>query len=314
MTTIVGDWLVVEKLAKSGAKKMWTHHGNSSFYLLELHFFLNWSFCQKTVGLLGSSIGCFSTFSFHFWCILGGSVWNIMKSNLFRFMQNEFDPQWTNIDFFHSISTLPPGMHPKLTEHWRYCMQNSQLATKSHVDELEDNFIEKRMRTWTFWSSLIQYPSNICESGIMAMVTWGLPCMKDPLHGGVKPWLKPTCLMRPSNLPDLHRFFHLEEDRQAWPQQSKPEPELPHWALGSQARVPSYHSAKTPNLLGYFNHTSSQKESYRVPIKIRHSHRISLANRVILSNSSTWLVLVESWLFCIQHLPCSVSFRCMLEV
>ena len=158
----------------------------------------------------------------------------------------------------------------------------ANFLPKSHVDELEDNFIKKQMRTWTFWGSLIQYPSNFCESGIMAMVTWGLPCMKDPLHGGVKPWLKPTCLMRPSNLPDLHRFFHLEEDRQAWPQQSKPEPELPHWALGSQARVPSYHSVKTPNLLGYFNHISSQKESYQVTIKIRHSHRISLANRVIL--------------------------------
>ena len=116
------------------------------------------------------------------------------------------------------------------------------------------------MRTWTFWGSLIQYPSTFYEFGMMAMMTWGLPCMKDPLHGGVKPWLKPTCLMRPSNLPDLHRFSHLEEDRQAWPQQSKPEPELPHWALGSQARVPSYHSAKTPNLLGYFNHISSQKD------------------------------------------------------
>ena len=40
---------------------------------------------------------------------------------------------------FHvQTSTLPLGMHQKLTKHERFYKQNNQLPTKSH-DELEDN-------------------------------------------------------------------------------------------------------------------------------------------------------------------------------
>ena len=37
----------------------------------------------------------------------------------------------------------------------------------------------------------------------------------------------------------------------------------------------------------------------------------AICDSIDLSSNSTWL-LVGSWLFCIQHLPFSVSFRCML--
>jgi hypothetical protein len=37
-------------------------------------------------------------------------------------------------------STLPPRMHHKLTKHGRFCKQNNQLPTKTHV-ELKENSI-----------------------------------------------------------------------------------------------------------------------------------------------------------------------------
>jgi hypothetical protein len=40
--------------------------------------------------------------------------------------------------FFVQTSTLPPWMHHKLTKHGRFCKQNNQLPTKTHV-ELKDN-------------------------------------------------------------------------------------------------------------------------------------------------------------------------------
>jgi hypothetical protein len=42
--------------------------------------------------------------------------------------------------FFIQTSTLPPHMHQKLTKCGRFCKQNNQLPTTSHV-ELEDNSI-----------------------------------------------------------------------------------------------------------------------------------------------------------------------------
>ena len=42
--------------------------------------------------------------------------------------------------FYVQTSTLRPRMHQKLTNHGKFCMQNNQLPTKSHV-ELKDNSI-----------------------------------------------------------------------------------------------------------------------------------------------------------------------------
>ena len=42
--------------------------------------------------------------------------------------------------FYVQTSTLPPRMHHKLTKHGRFCEQNNQLPTKTHV-ELKDNSI-----------------------------------------------------------------------------------------------------------------------------------------------------------------------------
>jgi hypothetical protein len=44
--------------------------------------------------------------------------------------------------FFVQTSTLPPRMHQKLTKPGRFCKQNNQLPTKSHV-ELKDNSNER---------------------------------------------------------------------------------------------------------------------------------------------------------------------------
>jgi hypothetical protein len=43
--------------------------------------------------------------------------------------------------FFVQTCTLPPRMHQKLTKHEKFCKQNNQLSTKSHV-ELKDNSID----------------------------------------------------------------------------------------------------------------------------------------------------------------------------
>ena len=42
--------------------------------------------------------------------------------------------------FLVETSTLTPSMHRQLTIYGRYCMQDNQLLTKSHV-ELEDTSI-----------------------------------------------------------------------------------------------------------------------------------------------------------------------------
>ena len=46
--------------------------------------------------------------------------------------------------FYVQTSTLPPRMHQKLTKHERFCKQNNQLPTKTHV-ELKDNSIDEKM-------------------------------------------------------------------------------------------------------------------------------------------------------------------------
>ena len=45
------------------------------------------------------------------------------------------------IMFYLQTSTVPLRMHHKLTKHGRFCEQNNQLPTKTHV-ELTDNSIE----------------------------------------------------------------------------------------------------------------------------------------------------------------------------
>jgi hypothetical protein len=57
--------------------------------------------------------------------------------------------------FFVQTSALPPCMHQKLTKHGRFCKQNNQLPTKSHV-QLNDN-----SNVITHCSSPIRYPKPI---------------------------------------------------------------------------------------------------------------------------------------------------------
>jgi hypothetical protein len=48
--------------------------------------------------------------------------------------------------FYVQTSTLPPRMHQKLTKHGKFCKQNNQLPTKTHV-ELKDNSISNGFLT-----------------------------------------------------------------------------------------------------------------------------------------------------------------------
>jgi hypothetical protein len=43
--------------------------------------------------------------------------------------------------FFVQTSTLPPRMHHKLTKHGRFCKQNNQLPTKTHVESKDNSII-----------------------------------------------------------------------------------------------------------------------------------------------------------------------------
>ena len=54
----------------------------------------------------------------------------------------------------HLQNMLPPRMHHKLTKHGRFCKQNNQLPTKTHV-ELKDNSNKpkKLRRDWSTWTS-----------------------------------------------------------------------------------------------------------------------------------------------------------------
>jgi hypothetical protein len=82
--------------------------------------------------------------SFHLRWMLGGSVWNWMKSNLLQFIEGHkliwaplgmlrwvWPSMYQYRMFFIQIQTLPPSMHSRFSEHGRCCMQNNQLLTKS---------------------------------------------------------------------------------------------------------------------------------------------------------------------------------------
>jgi hypothetical protein len=101
--------------------------------------------------------------------------------------------------FFIQTSTLPPGMHQKLTKHGRFCRQNNQLPTKTHV-ELKDNSIklqmilcpvhefmkhcDKFLKPWCSWMSsrlnlafrdlsVLGYCGNVSEApGIGIPIVW----------------------------------------------------------------------------------------------------------------------------------------------
>jgi hypothetical protein len=83
-----------------------------------------------------------------FWCMRGGTVEVWTKNILYRFMEGQthfstsLKPLWSFMNryrmFFVQTSTIPPRMHQKLSKHGKFCKQNNQLPTKSHV-ELKDN-------------------------------------------------------------------------------------------------------------------------------------------------------------------------------
>ena len=84
--------------------------------------------------------------SFHSWlCMVGGSVWIWMKSNLFQFL-NEGQTYlrtflacqtwvWPLMNqyrmlFVQTSTPLPPSMHRKLPEHWRCCTHHPATDQK----------------------------------------------------------------------------------------------------------------------------------------------------------------------------------------
>jgi hypothetical protein len=68
--------------------------------------------------------------------------------------------------FYLQTSTLPPRMHHKLTKHGRFCKQNNQLPTKTHV-ELKDNSNGLKFLQVVFTSD-----SSFFESPLKRGPTW----------------------------------------------------------------------------------------------------------------------------------------------
>ena len=64
------------------------------------------------------------------------------------------------IMFFVQTSTLPPRMHHKLTKHGRFCKQNNQLPTKTHV-ELKDNSNITKDSSTTYTSHKLCYQCTL---------------------------------------------------------------------------------------------------------------------------------------------------------
>ena len=52
--------------------------------------------------------------------------------------------------FYLQTSTLPPRMHHKLTKHGRFCMQNNQLPTKTHVESKDNSILSKKILSSLF--------------------------------------------------------------------------------------------------------------------------------------------------------------------
>ena len=114
--------------------------------VLELSFNSSWH-------LVGSWLFCLQTV--HVWYVFGACV-----EVVWRFEQRTYigswraklilaplgTPKWvwSSMNWYRMLfvqtSTLPPRMHHKHTKHGRFCKQNNELPTKSHV-ELEDNSI-----------------------------------------------------------------------------------------------------------------------------------------------------------------------------
>ena len=61
--------------------------------------------------------------------------------------------------FYVQTSTLPPRMHQNLTKHGRFCKQNNQLLTKSHVElKYNSNMRETKLQYYTkydIWCHMI---------------------------------------------------------------------------------------------------------------------------------------------------------------
>ena len=90
-------------------------------------------------------------FSFHLgWCMLGRSVWIWTKSNLCQFIesQTQFSTSWharTSLTLNEPIYNIiflskpPQYLHPKLTQHGRYCRQKEWTVLLKSLVELEDH-------------------------------------------------------------------------------------------------------------------------------------------------------------------------------
>jgi hypothetical protein len=104
--------------------------------------------------LVGSWLSCLQNLPclVRFWCMRGGDVevWTkkfyigSWRAKLILAPLGMPKWVWPSMNryrmFFVQTSTIPPCMHQKLTKHGRFCKQNNQLPTKSHV-ELKDNSI-----------------------------------------------------------------------------------------------------------------------------------------------------------------------------
>jgi hypothetical protein len=111
--------------------------------------------------------------------------------------------------FYVQTSTLPPRMHHKLTKHGRFCKQNNQLPTKTHV-ELKDNsnnrlkFIRTAGKLPITLEEFMEYTSNSNRKTDRRMSTCDLPvgtCKHSDLNR----------LYMPRKLPDRCTKYNIGE-------------------------------------------------------------------------------------------------------
>ena len=93
--------------------------------------------------------------------------------------------------FFVQSSTPSLSMPPRLTEHGDFCMQNSQLETKTQV-ELTDN--SNILSGFSNSSRLCPLPDSMCSSGPRKKKEAGT-------YSGVRDWVLMMCCV---NNRDLH--------------------------------------------------------------------------------------------------------------
>ena len=155
-----------------------------------------------TVGCLAYSIKNFFPLAFHLWCMLGGSIWIWIKSNLFWFIedQTQFSTYWhakLNLTLNEPLFNVLCPNHHTTSKHaplthlpWKVLLYEiNQLPTKSHV-ELEISLLARQLVTepcrYMSWrnnkSKILNKPEHrvwqlLCSEALFQDRGWCYDCL-----------------------------------------------------------------------------------------------------------------------------------------